>query len=221
MLESSDDREASSAPTRRERLRAELQGQVLALARKQLRKDGPSGISLRAIARELGVTAPSLHYHYRTLCDLIDELREGALVELGDALEAPQRGPLANAEPQERLAGMLNAYRGWARANPSEFNLIWGPPVRGCGMPTSAHTAAFAQRGAALTIELTREVLKDASQRELVHHCFRAWTQIHGFVCLEVNGHFEWLGDHQIEAIYHTSVRNAFAEMGLPPPRKS
>jgi AcrR family transcriptional regulator len=220
MVDSPNGSDSQPSPTRRERLRAELQRAVLGLARKQLRKEGPSAISLRAIARELGVTAPSLHYHYRTLCDLIDELRAEALVELGDALEAPQRGPLADAEPQERLAGMLNAYRGWARANPNEFNLIFGPPVRGCGMPTSAHTAEFAQRGAALTIELTREVLKDASPRQLIQHCFRAWTQIHGFVCLEVNGHFEWLGD-QVDAIYHASVRNAFAEMGLPPPGKS
>lgn len=209
--------QASSIPTRRERLRAELSEQIKHHARLQLRAEGPPGISLRAISRKLGMSAPALHYYFPTLADLVSALREDVLTEFGDALEATRQRTLG--EPlQDRLFALVQTYRRWALENPEEFGLIWGLPARGCGKPAATATRVFAQRGTALLTEIDREALETTDFKALNQRAFEQWIQIHGFVWLEANGHLDWLGD-SLDSYLRSAVRNGFAQLGLPPPR--
>jgi AcrR family transcriptional regulator len=204
--------------TRRERLRAELSEQIKHHARLQLRADGPSGISLRAIARRLGMSAPALHYYFPTLSDLVSALREDVLREFGDLLEATRQRTLE--EPlSDRLFALLRAYRGWALENPQEFGLIWGLPVRGCAKPDLGPTKLFARRGTALLTEIAREALGSTDAALLMQRAFEQWIALQGLVWLEANGQLEWLGD-TLETFFRAAVRNGFAQLGLPPPRE-
>jgi len=141
----------TQAATRRERLREGTVADIKRTARELLVYGGPSAISLRAIARTLGMSAAALYRYFPSLealvrelaGDLYDELRE-AVTAAGDArgAGASQRSTGArsaesgaDADPWAvaalRLGAMARAYRAWSLGHPAEFALIFGNPVPG------------------------------------------------------------------------------------------
>src|SRR5437764_12451647 len=76
------------APSRRERLRAEASQEIKAIALRLMTEGGPAAISLRAIAREMGMTAGALYGYYATRDDLINALIAEVYSSLADAEEA-------------------------------------------------------------------------------------------------------------------------------------
>ncbi|MFZ5850579.1 MAG: TetR/AcrR family transcriptional regulator [Actinomycetota bacterium] len=137
-------------PTRRERLREATVAEIKQAARATLATDGPAGLSLRAIARAMGLSAPALYRYFPSrddlvaaLCaDLYDELA-GALRTARDAADRrPPAGattggarPTAEAPAAEapaaagRLLAAARAFRAWAVAHPAEFALMFASPV--------------------------------------------------------------------------------------------
>jgi AcrR family transcriptional regulator len=117
----------AGGPTRRERMRAETIAEIKASARKQLQELGPSGISLRAIAREVGVTPAALYRYFDSLdallialcCDLYDEL-------IGTTAAAMDAFP-ADAH-LERMKTWVWSFRAWAVSNRREFELMISYP---------------------------------------------------------------------------------------------
>jgi AcrR family transcriptional regulator len=74
--------------TRRERLRDATLLEIKEIAREHLRAHGPAGISLRGIARDIGMTAPALYRCYSSLDDLLAAMTETYTHELSDTMEA-------------------------------------------------------------------------------------------------------------------------------------
>jgi AcrR family transcriptional regulator len=111
----------------RERTRAEITREILDAARRHLATDGASGLSLRAIARELGVSSSAVYGYVASRDELLTRLIVAAYDTLGIAAEtqeaAVDRGDLAG-----RWAAACDAVRGWALANPNEYALIYGTP---------------------------------------------------------------------------------------------
>jgi AcrR family transcriptional regulator len=101
---------------RRERLRREMTDEILAAARLLLEKGGLSAISGRAIARQLGVTAPAIYRYFPNLDALMHALNESVVSELCAALDTAR----------DRPGGMAGAFRGWALDHPASFRLILG-----------------------------------------------------------------------------------------------
>jgi AcrR family transcriptional regulator len=126
----------TQAPTRRRRLREGTVADIKRTARELLIYGGPSAISLRAIARTLGMSAAALYRYFPSLealvvelaGDLYDELR-AAVAAAGDA-GAQGPGGAGGAEAA-RLVAMARAFRAWSRAHPAEFALMFGNPVPG------------------------------------------------------------------------------------------
>jgi AcrR family transcriptional regulator len=116
--------------TRRERLRDATLHEIKEAAREHLRAHGPSGISLRGIARDIGMTAPALYRYYASLDDLLEALIESYTNEISDAMEAAR-----DALPADDLAGRLvavtQAFRHWALGHKPEFTMVFGAPVPG------------------------------------------------------------------------------------------
>ena len=73
---------------RRERLRREMIDEIIGTARLLLEKDGPNAISVRAIARQLGVTGPAIYRYYPSLDALMSALSESVISELCAAVES-------------------------------------------------------------------------------------------------------------------------------------
>lgn len=138
------DARVSASRTARERARADLTREIKEEARRQLAATGADGLSLRAVARALGMVSSALYRYYPSRDDLLTALIIDAYDALGAAAEqaiAPgaadraDGGDAVNRTARARWIAACSAIRAWARANPHEYALIYGSPVPGYRAP--------------------------------------------------------------------------------------
>ena len=130
---------STEVPTRRERVRAATVDEIKAVARRLLVEEGPEAMTLRAIAREMGMTAPGLYRYFPSHEDLhkavVADTYDRLAVLLGQARDGA--AAVKAAEPRMahkplvavQLVCAAKAFRAWASANPREFALTFGTPV--------------------------------------------------------------------------------------------
>ena len=136
---------------RRERLRAETTAEIKKVALGLMSSGGPDAITLRAIAREMGMTANAIYGYFATRDDLVTTLINDVYTSLADAVDAARDDCPAD-DPAGRIAAWANAFRDWALTNPEGFRLIYGDPVPGYQAPgTSAAPEAEHRVCAGLT----------------------------------------------------------------------
>ncbi|WP_213454543.1 TetR/AcrR family transcriptional regulator [Rhizomonospora bruguierae] len=128
-----------ASPSRRERLRAATVTELKDHARRLLTTGGVPAISLRAIARDMGMTAPAIYRYFPSLDALVLHLAEDIYEELRVAVEDARHA--AGADPVEQLIAMTHAFRAWSLAHPAEFGLIFGNPVPGIDAYAAAASA--------------------------------------------------------------------------------
>jgi AcrR family transcriptional regulator len=129
-------------PSRRDRLRAATIEEIVQTARRILVKDGPEAVSLRAIAREMGMTAPGLYRYFGNYEELVRYLCASIFTELGNdigqAIEAAE--PVADApgavDPTRakltvKMVAACREFRRWALNHRGEFALLFGVPLPG------------------------------------------------------------------------------------------
>ena len=132
---------AQNAPrTARQRARAELTREITQEARRQLAATGANGLSLRAVARELGMVSSALYRYYPSRDDLLTALIIDAYNAIGEAAEAAIAGAEGGADAEggagrARWLAACHAIRAWALAHPHEYALIYGSPVPGYRAP--------------------------------------------------------------------------------------
>jgi len=124
-------------------VRAATSQEIIQVARRLLVTQGSSAMSLRAIAREMGMTAPALYRYYPSLEDLVRHVVADIFTELAVAIEAAVEETSAGNETSaaspgdqarataDALITACRAFRAWAIANPAEFGLIFGSPLPG------------------------------------------------------------------------------------------
>ena len=120
-------------PTRRERVRDATMAEIKSTARALLVQAGPDALTVRAIAREMGMTAPALYRYFAGHEDLVAALVEDVFAEITATLEAA-RDEIGVDDPIARLMATCRAFRAWSLAHPREFQLTFasmvdGPPV--------------------------------------------------------------------------------------------
>jgi AcrR family transcriptional regulator len=126
--------------TARQRARAELTREITEEARRQLAATGANGLSLRAVARELGMVSSALYRYYPSRDDLLTALIIDAYNAIGEAAEKaiadvrPGAGVEGGAGRARWLAA-CHAIRAWALDRPHEYALIHGSPVPGYRAP--------------------------------------------------------------------------------------
>ncbi len=124
--------------------RDSMEAQIKAVARQQMAQHGTAGLSLRGIAREMGITAPAIYNYYPRLDDLITALIVDAFNALADAIEAAESA-VASETTWPRILASCLAYRAWAIAHPVDFQLIYGNPIPGYVAPAEI-TVPLARR---------------------------------------------------------------------------
>jgi AcrR family transcriptional regulator len=142
----------------RARQRAELTEEIKRLARRQLDEVGAINLSLRAIARDLGMVSSAIYRYFPSRDDLLTALIIDAYEAIGAEAEAADIA-LVDRHPRARWRTACRSAYDWARAHPAEFALIYGTPVPGYQAPPD--TIGPAQR---FTAVLNR-VLEDAEPR--------------------------------------------------------
>jgi AcrR family transcriptional regulator len=228
----------NSPVPRRERLRRATLDEIKRTAHAQLAQFGPGALSLRGVARAMGM-APSALYRYVDSREvLLAELTADAFASLADALEEA----FTAADPGEHLGRWLavaRAHRRWALDHAVEYALIFGPrgaTGRACegratdelqrsvavlfrcmseaieaGIVDAGHVDAGLTPAARASLRAwarDHEVRIDAAEMAV---CLAVWTQLHGFLALEVFGHLPPALDDPAE-LFDRQMADAFTQ---------
>lgn len=198
-----------------------LQDAILATAWELVAESGAPALSLRAIARALGITAPAIYHYYPDRDALVTALIVDAFTSLGRA----QQDCIQDLPPndlQGRLTALGLGYRDWALKYPQRYQMIFGTPIPGykapeeITYPVAARSLsplmttlqALSEAGKLrrdtrppLTPEL-RGMLSSWSQAveragiEALYATLAIWSRVHGLVSLEIGKQIPtWLSD--------------------------
>ncbi len=128
--------DASAPRNARARVRAELTSEILGVARRHLAEGGAVNLSLRAVARDLGMVSSALYRYFPSRDDLLTALIVDAYGAVADVGEAADRA-CKRTDLLGRWLAVCKAVRTWALANPHEYALIYGTPVPGYVAPVA------------------------------------------------------------------------------------
>lgn len=138
---------SSPAPTgtgslsRRERQRLATLDEIKTLARRQLADAGPGALSLRAIAREMGIASSALYRYFANYHELVSALCVDAYDAVADALTQARDTQPAD-DPTRQWSAICHGYRRWSLDNPADFALIFGTPIPGYQAPPDVTSPA-------------------------------------------------------------------------------
>ena len=130
----------AAAPSRRDRLRAATIEEIIRTARQLLVRSGPEAVSLRAIARDMGMTAPGLYRYFSSREELVRHVCASIFTELSEDIRRAIQAAAASddgAPGQERarltlkMAAACREFRRWALNHKEEFGLLFGVPLPG------------------------------------------------------------------------------------------
>ncbi|WP_199589333.1 TetR/AcrR family transcriptional regulator [Blastococcus sp. TF02A-26] len=229
--------------TRRERARADTVREIRETARRVLVTSGPEGLALRAIAREMGLSAPALYRYFPSREDLVEQLVADLYDELSDHLEAA-RDAVRPPRPGAQLLAAARAFRHWATTHHAEFGLLFGSAAQGVVSGDVAEGPAelagrrfggvFAALMAQVYLEQPFPVPADGEltpelQEQLEAWCAKlpvalplgvmsvflsCWIRLYGMVCMEVFGHLRFaLADP--EPMFESEMRRVASELGI------
>jgi AcrR family transcriptional regulator len=204
---------------KRARQPVDLQEAIKDTAWRQIAQYGAPALSLRAIARELHITAPAIYNYYPRRDDLVTALIIDAYISFGDS-QLAARDALPSSDLYGRLMAIGLAYRDWALKYPQRYQLIFGTPIPGYEPPIEKIMPAGTRSLLALvgTVEALR-----AAGRLRADHFPRAtpghkaefemwkqhtgdadvlsvsvslliWARVHGLVSLEIGGYLPPFG---------------------------
>lgn len=204
----------------RRRAREEILREIVDVARRQLSTQGAAALSLRAVARELGMVSSAIYRYVPSRDDLLTLLILDAYNALGASVEAAE-ALVAREDLLGRWSAVCHAVRDWALDHPQEYALVYGSPVPGYQAPQT--TVAAATRVTALLSKLlqdavaadpalaslaepmggdvavalrpTRPFVPDDVPNELLLRGLVAWTDLFGAVSMELFGHWHMVID--------------------------
>lgn len=209
-----------------------LQEAIKETAWKQAAEYGAAALSLRAIARELKITAPAIYNYFSSRDDLVTALIVDAYNSLADAQEVVVVN-IAEEKRAERLFELGMAYRQWAVTYPQRYQLIFGTPIpnyhapedmtlpaaaRGLVPLLNAIQAIFTagelrtERFSKLTPKLKSMLVswqkfEGGSDLEVLYLALVIWSRVHGLVMLEIGGHVPSFFDDP-EELFRREIKN-------------
>jgi AcrR family transcriptional regulator len=124
----------NASRTARQRVRAELTREITETARRHLATEGAAGLSLRAVARELGMVSSAVYRYFPSRDDLLTALIIDGYDAIGAAVERAD-GACRRDDYHARWLAACRAVRDWALAHPHEYSLVYGSPVPGYQAP--------------------------------------------------------------------------------------
>ncbi|MGL4305845.1 MAG: TetR/AcrR family transcriptional regulator [Mycobacteriaceae bacterium] len=129
--------------SRRDQRRAETIAEIKFLARKQLATQGPSGLSLRGIARSMRMSSAAIYRYFDNQHNLIAALCLDAYLGFGQALDASLDATITQS-PTQQWWHIGHAIRGWSNEKSEDFSLLFGTPIKNFHAPSSATGPAAA-----------------------------------------------------------------------------
>jgi AcrR family transcriptional regulator len=125
----------SASTSARAIAREQLTRTILASARAQLGTVGPAALSVRAVARDVGMVSSAVYRYFPSRDDLITELLVICYTELAEEVEAAEAAVTDRSDRRGRWWAIARAVRDWAVAHPYDYALLYGSPVPGYAAP--------------------------------------------------------------------------------------
>ena len=209
-----------------------LQEAIKETAWKQIADYGAPALSLRAIARELKITAPAIYNYFPDRDALVTALIIDAYTSFGD-WQLDARDSVSSDDPGEKLEAIGLAYRNWAHTYPQRYQLIFGTPIPGYKAPAEKVFPASARSISALfsVVEKIRAAGRLSTDTvPTVNENYRAyydqwrtysgdihavslfvamiiWSRVHGIVSLEIQGNLPPFGENG-DALYRFELNS-------------
>ncbi|BBX96466.1 TetR/AcrR family transcriptional regulator [Mycobacterium lacus] len=211
--------------------REQIESKIIELGRRQLVDRGAAGLSLRAIARDLGMVSSAVYRYVSSRTELLTLLVVDSYSDLADAVDRAR--DTVGYVWSDDVVAIAHAARSWAVAHPARWALLYGSPVAGYHAPAERTVAvgtrvvgaifdAVAAGIATGDIMLTNEPAPQpmSSDFERIRHefgfpgddhvmakCFLLWAGIVGAISLEVFGQYgaDMLTDP--EAVFDNQMR--------------
>jgi AcrR family transcriptional regulator len=223
----------------RERVRRELTSEIKATALAQLASGGGAALSLRAIAREMGMASSALFRYFRNRDALLTALIIDSYSELADAADAAE-ATVHDRSVGDRWMAICHGVREWALAHPHEYGLIFGSPIPGYTAPPGTvapasrvplqlgdllvdlmsegayEVGAYPEPSAAVqhALDPVQAVMPAGVPSDLLVRGLMAWTYLFGALSFEVFGHrHNVISDHA--AFFDHEVRRLASMLGL------
>lgn len=242
-MEDTDDVEGAAAPpSPRQRAHARTVREITRIAREQLATEGSAGLSLRAIARRLGIVSSAIYRYVPSRDELLTMLIVDAYTSLGEAAHGADRRCRRDAYHRRWMA-LGRAVRRWALERPTEYALLYGGPVPGYAAPertvdpgtrvsalvvellaAADHAGAIAPRpDLPIPTSVTRDLhgIKDAFRAadlddEVLARGMLAWSSLFGLISFEVFGQFTG-GISSPAAYFDHQIARLADQIGLSP----
>ncbi len=213
-----------------------LQDTIKETAWKQIAEFGAPALSLRAIARELKITAPAIYNYFPDRDALVTALIVDAFTSFGDwQFEAGDSIPESNLPGRLEAIGL--AYRNWAHTYPQRYQLIFGTPIPGYKGPVEKIFPSSARSlsglvGVIEALRLAGKLKVDSFPK--VKSEYRAsfeawktyggnvnmlslsvamiiWARVHGIVSLEIQGNLPPVGPKG-DALYRYELQSIYQQ---------
>ena len=223
---------------KRQETREKIEAQIIELGRRHLVTEGAVGLSLRAIARDLGMVSSAVYRYVSSRDDLLTLLLVDAYSELADAVD--RAGATPGASWRDQLLAMAHAARTWAIDQPARWALLYGSPVPGYHAPrertvgpgTRVVGALFEAIGEGIAagdiprsniaaaqplssdFNRLREEFEFTGDDSAVAKCFLLWAGLVGAISLEVFGQYGTDTLTEPGAVFDTQVRLLIEMLG-------
>jgi AcrR family transcriptional regulator len=161
-----------------------LRDALLVAAERVLERDGLSGLTLRAVAREAGVSHAAPTHHFDDLTGLVSELAAIGFRQFNTAMAAS--GAAAGPTLMEKAMARAKAYVAYAQAHPGMYGLMFRTERLDMKRPSlhEAAEASFAGLTGAIGADRHEQIRKEALSLEQAAAIARAWSLVHGFTML-------------------------------------
>jgi AcrR family transcriptional regulator len=166
----------------------DLHGALLTAARRVLERDGLQGLTLRAVAREAGVSHAAPTHHFGDVTGLVSELAAIGFRNFNTAMQAADAG---GATPTDRALARATAYLAYARAQPGMYQLMFRTErldMTRPGLREAAEASFSGLAGAIGARHADAAMTADALSLEQGALIARAWSLVHGFTMLLLDG---------------------------------
>ena len=159
-----------------------LREALLQAAERVLERDGLPGLTLRAVAREAGVSHAAPTHHFGDLAGLLSELAAIGFRQFSQAMIAAN----ASGTVQEKGLASAKAYVAFAQAHPGMYGLMFRTERLDMSRPSLHQAASAAFAGLARGVGASRQehIEAEALSLEQAGAIARAWSMIHGFTML-------------------------------------
>ncbi|KAN51407.1 transcriptional regulator [Mycobacterium tuberculosis 2088HD] len=179
--------------------REQIEAKIVELGRRQLLDHGAAGLSLRAIARNLGMVSSAVYRYVSSRDELLTLLLVDAYSDLADTVDRARDDTVADSWSDDVIA-IARAVRGWAVTNPARWALLYGSPVPGYHAPPD-RTAGVATGDIRLTDDVAPQPMSSDFEKirqefgfpgddRVVTKCFLLWAGVVGAISLEVFGQY-------------------------------